>query len=320
MTRQRPRPTREHALDLLRQMLRIRRFEERCVELYSAKKIRGFLHLYIGEEAVAVGVHAGARPGRRGRGHLPRARPCAGPRRPGRRRSWPRCSASVEGCSRGRGGSMHLFDARTPLLRRQRHRRRRPAARRRPGAGRQDAGPRRVTACFFGEGAVAEGEFHESHEPRRAVAAAGAVLLREQPLRDGHRARALRVARPTSRCKAASYERRPRRSTAWTSLAVEAAAQRARRRRSAPAAGRTSSSAAPIASARTRCSTPSCTATRPRSRRGRSATRSTRFGVALREPGCSTTTICDARERGRRRDRRRGRVRRGRHAGSRSRS
>jgi pyruvate dehydrogenase E1 component alpha subunit len=36
-------------------MLRIRRFEERCVELYSATKIRGFLHLYIGEEAVAVG-------------------------------------------------------------------------------------------------------------------------------------------------------------------------------------------------------------------------------------------------------------------------
>ena len=39
-----------------REMLRIRRFEERCVELYSATKIRGFLHLYIGEEAVAVGV------------------------------------------------------------------------------------------------------------------------------------------------------------------------------------------------------------------------------------------------------------------------
>ncbi len=43
---------------LLTEMLRIRRFEERCVELYSAAKIRGFLHLYIGEEAVAVGRHA----------------------------------------------------------------------------------------------------------------------------------------------------------------------------------------------------------------------------------------------------------------------
>ena len=45
-----------HTLELYREMLRIRRFEERCVELYSATKIRGFLHLYIGEEAIAVGV------------------------------------------------------------------------------------------------------------------------------------------------------------------------------------------------------------------------------------------------------------------------
>jgi len=47
---------RDHALALLREMLRIRRFEEKCAELYSAAKIRGFLHLYIGEEAVAVGA------------------------------------------------------------------------------------------------------------------------------------------------------------------------------------------------------------------------------------------------------------------------
>ena len=51
-----PLPDREHGLELLRQMLLVRRFEEKCVELYSATKIRGFLHLYIGEEAVAVGV------------------------------------------------------------------------------------------------------------------------------------------------------------------------------------------------------------------------------------------------------------------------
>ena len=41
---------------LYRQMLLIRRFEEKCAELYSAGKIQGFLHLYIGEEAVAVGA------------------------------------------------------------------------------------------------------------------------------------------------------------------------------------------------------------------------------------------------------------------------
>src|SRR5713101_1559188 len=49
---------RDHCLSLLRQMMRIRRFEEKCAELYSASKIRGFLHLYVGEEAVAAGVIA----------------------------------------------------------------------------------------------------------------------------------------------------------------------------------------------------------------------------------------------------------------------
>ena len=48
--------TREHGIDLLRRMLLIRHFEEKCAELYSAGKIRGFLHLCIGEEAVAVGA------------------------------------------------------------------------------------------------------------------------------------------------------------------------------------------------------------------------------------------------------------------------
>jgi TPP-dependent pyruvate/acetoin dehydrogenase alpha subunit len=43
-------------LDLLRQMIRIRRFEDKCAELYTQEKIRGFMHLYDGEEAVAVGV------------------------------------------------------------------------------------------------------------------------------------------------------------------------------------------------------------------------------------------------------------------------
>ena len=45
-----------HGRHLLLQMLRVRRLEEKCVELYSAAKIRGFLHVYIGEEAVAAGV------------------------------------------------------------------------------------------------------------------------------------------------------------------------------------------------------------------------------------------------------------------------
>ena len=70
---------RAYALHLLRQMLRIRRFEEKSAELYSATKIRGFLHLYIGEEAVAVGVMAALRPedavvGPAGLGPCPAAR------------------------------------------------------------------------------------------------------------------------------------------------------------------------------------------------------------------------------------------------------
>ena len=51
-----PRLSREHMLDLLKQMIRIRRFEDKCAELYTQEKIRGFMHLYDGEEAVAVGV------------------------------------------------------------------------------------------------------------------------------------------------------------------------------------------------------------------------------------------------------------------------
>jgi len=146
---------------LLRGMLRIRRFEEKCAELYAAEKIRGFLHLYIGEEAVAVGAMQALEPDDamvstyREHGHA-LARGITA------RAIMAEMFGKLEGCSRGRGGSMHLFDAATrfyggnaivggglPLA---------------VGLALADAmrGLRRVTACFFGEGAVAEGEFHES--------------------------------------------------------------------------------------------------------------------------------------------------------------
>jgi pyruvate dehydrogenase E1 component alpha subunit len=152
---------REHGLHLLREMLRIRRFEERCVELYSATKIRGFLHLYIGEEAVAVGAMQALEEGDalfttyREHGHaLVRGVPA--------RAVMAEMFGKADGCSRGRGGSMHLFDASRNLyggngivaggL---------PLA---VGLALADRmlGRSRVVACFFGEGAVAEGEFHES--------------------------------------------------------------------------------------------------------------------------------------------------------------
>ena len=53
---------REHYLHLLHKMVLIRRYEEKAAELYQATKIRGFLHLYIGEEAIAVGVMESLRP------------------------------------------------------------------------------------------------------------------------------------------------------------------------------------------------------------------------------------------------------------------
>ncbi len=157
----RPRLKREHALELLRQMLRIRRLEEKCAELYSAAKIRGFLHLYIGEEAVAAGAMQALEADDaivatyREHGHaLVRGIPAE--------KIMAELYGKQEGCSRGRGGSMHLFDAATRFyggnaivgggL---------PVA---IGLALADKLQRRarVTACFFGEGAVAEGEFHES--------------------------------------------------------------------------------------------------------------------------------------------------------------
>ena len=149
------------ALTLLTDMLRIRRMEERAAELYGQQKIRGFLHLYVGQEAVAVGaLHAIG----------PQDNVVATYREHGhallRGVSMNAIMAEMfgkqEGCSRGRGGSMHLFDQTTRLfggqaivgggL---------PLA---VGLALADRMTQRsaITACFFGEGAVAEGAFHEA--------------------------------------------------------------------------------------------------------------------------------------------------------------
>lgn len=151
----------ERSRFLLQQMLRVRRFEEKCVELYSAAKIRGFMHVYIGEEAVAAGVLANLTPDDavvatyREHGHALLRGVSAGA-------ILAEMYGFEQGCCRGRGGSMHLFDQATrffggnaivagglPLA---------------VGLALADkmAGRSRVTVCFFGEGAVAEGEFHES--------------------------------------------------------------------------------------------------------------------------------------------------------------
>ena len=151
-----------HVRHLLTAMLRIRRFEEKCFELYTTEKIRGFMHLYDGEEAVSVGVIAGAAAAGRHRRHLSRARPGAG----ARHRHGPADGGDVRQAGRVLPRPRRL-DARVrprrSLLWRQRHRRRRTAARGRRRAWRTRCWtPDAVTACFFGEGAVDEGSFHES--------------------------------------------------------------------------------------------------------------------------------------------------------------
>lgn len=149
------------AQELLADMVRVRRMEEKCAELYSAAKIRGFLHLYVGEEAVAAGsLRALAEDDAVVATYREHAHALL--------RGIPMTSIMAEmfgkqeGCSRGRGGSMHLFDKSRrfyggnaivagglPLA---------------VGVALADAMLKRnrVTACYFGDGAVAEGAFRES--------------------------------------------------------------------------------------------------------------------------------------------------------------
>ncbi|MBM3563776.1 MAG: pyruvate dehydrogenase (acetyl-transferring) E1 component subunit alpha [Alphaproteobacteria bacterium] len=150
-----------HLLHLLKAMIRIRRFEAKCVELYQAQEILGFLHLYDGEEAVSVGVIEAL---------TPQDAIIATYREHGQalaRGVDPGClmaemMGKLNGCCRGRGGSMHFFDRShrfyggnaivgggLPLA---------------LGVALADKmqGRSSVTACFFGEGAVDEGEFHET--------------------------------------------------------------------------------------------------------------------------------------------------------------
>ena len=147
--------------ELLYQMILIRRFEEKSAEMYTKEKIRGFLHLYVGEEAVAVGVmQALTKEDKvlstyREHGHALARGVDAGA-------IMAEMYGRQQGCSKGRGGSMHLFDAKTNFY----------------GGNAIVAGhlpislgmalaakklkAEHLVCCFFGEGAAAEGEFHET--------------------------------------------------------------------------------------------------------------------------------------------------------------
>ena len=148
-------------IDLLRSMLLQRRFEERTAEAYALGKIGGFCHLYIGQEAVSTGTLSVLRPDdyvittyrdhgqALARGIAPRA-------------VMAELFGKVDGCSRGKGGSMHLFDrhlnflgghgivgAHVPLA---------------TGVGFaiKYRGGDQVCVCFMGESVVNTGAFHEA--------------------------------------------------------------------------------------------------------------------------------------------------------------
>jgi pyruvate dehydrogenase E1 component alpha subunit len=220
-----PRLSREHMLLLLKQMIRIRHFEDKCAELYTQEKIRGFMHLYDGEEAIAVGV-------------IPvlaqRDRIVATYREHGHAlvRGVPMTTVMAEmygkqeGCSHGRGGSMHLFDRATNFY----------GGNAIVGSGlplsvglaladqmrRNDV----VTACFFGDGAVAEGEFHEAMN-LAALWGVPVLFVCENNLYAMGTALALSESETDIQRKAACYRIASEAVDGMDVVAVEAAARRA---------------------------------------------------------------------------------------------
>ncbi len=216
---------RERGLRLLREMLRIREFEDRCAELYGAGHIRGFLHLCDGEEAIAVGVMQVLGPGDaivstyREHGHALARGIAMGP-------LMAELYGKRTGCSGGRGGSMHVFDAATrffggnaivggglPLA---------------VGLGLAEKlrGTRNVSACFFGEGAAAEGEFHESMN-LAALWRLPVLFICENNLYAMGTALARSESQTDIQAKAAAYDVRAAAVDGMDVLAVEQAAREA---------------------------------------------------------------------------------------------
>ena len=148
-------------VDLYRQMILIRRFEEKAAEVYVAGKIGGFCHLYIGQEAVAVGSISAIRKDDYVIGSY-REHGQALAKGMSARSIMAELYGKVTGCSKGKGGSMHMFDkevnfvgghgivgGQIPLA---------------TGLafGAKYQGTDQVTLCYFGEAAVNQGAFHES--------------------------------------------------------------------------------------------------------------------------------------------------------------
>jgi pyruvate dehydrogenase E1 component alpha subunit len=220
-----PKLDRAHVLMLLRHMIRIRRFEQSCAELYTREKIRGFLHLYDGEEAIAAGIIPLLTDQDRIVGTY-REHGHALVRGVSMDTVMAEMFGKASGCSGGRGGSMHLFDASTnfyggnaivggglPLA---------------AGLALADRlrGDDRVTACFFGEGAVAEGEFHETMNLARLWSLPVLFVCENNGYAMGS-ALARTESQVDIRAKAAAYGVEAQRVDGMDVVAVEVAARRA---------------------------------------------------------------------------------------------
>jgi pyruvate dehydrogenase E1 component alpha subunit len=148
-------------IDLYRQMILIRRFEEKAAEVYVAGKIGGFCHLYIGQEAVGVGAISAIRKDDYVLGSY-REHGQALAKGMSARGIMAELYGKVTGCSKGKGGSMHMFDKELNFL--GGHAivgGQIPLATGLAFASKYQ-GKDQVTLCFFGEAAVNQGAFHES--------------------------------------------------------------------------------------------------------------------------------------------------------------
>ena len=201
--------SKEQLVKAYHDMLLIRRFEEKAGQLYGMGLIGGFCHLYIGQEAVVVGMQIGARP------RATRSSPPTATTATCWRPAWTRSGVMAEltgratGYSHGKGGSMHMFSkeknffgghgivgAQVSL-----------------GTGLAFAnwyrGNDRVCADLFRRGRLQPGPGLRELQPRRADEAALRLRHREQQLRHGHQRRArLRVARPVEERRALGHPRR----------------------------------------------------------------------------------------------------------------
>ena len=153
--------TRTQLLEMHYMMSLLRRFEEKCAEEYTRGKIGGFMHLYIGQEAVGVGSLTALRPDDNVlSSYREHGQAIAKGMEPGAVMA--ELFGKVTGCSKGKGGSMHMWSnehrmfggngivaAQLPIA---------------AGVALADQyqGNERVTVCFFGDGAVDEGAFHEA--------------------------------------------------------------------------------------------------------------------------------------------------------------